>query len=112
MYKRHAIFLIFTFVMLSGFAQKPQVRKANDAFDRFEYIKARTMYLQQIEKGNETSLVLKKLGDTYYFVADYKEAAYWYTQLFAKYANEYFDPAYYFRAAQSLKSLDSLQQSD
>ena len=112
MYKRHAIFLIFTFVMLSGFAQKPQVRKANDAFDRFEYIKARAMYLQQIEKGNETSLVLKKLGDTYYFVADYKEAAYWYTQLFTKYANEYFDPAYYFRAAQSLKSIDSLQQSD
>jgi len=95
-----------------SYAQNNQVKKANTAFDQFEYIKARTLYLEEVDRGNRNPQMLKKLADTYYFVADYENAARWYEKIFELHPDIELEPLYYFRAAQSFKSIEGQKLSD
>lgn len=105
---------IFAFVALSTgstFAQERDVKRANKEFDRFSYIDAREIYLKVIEDGYESAEIYKNLGDTYYFNADYTNAAKWYDKLVTTFP-EQTEADYYYRAAQSLKSLGRYDESD
>lgn len=105
---------LFALVVLtagSGFAQKSDIRKANKEFDKFAYIDARQIYLKVVEDGYESAEIYKRLGDTYYFNADYTNAAKWYENLVTKFPDET-EPEYYYRAAQSLKSLGKTDESN
>ncbi|RMA58459.1 OmpA family protein [Ulvibacter antarcticus] len=107
------IFLSLVIVFSSGnlFAQKKQLEKANQEFDRFSYIDARAIYLKVIEDGYTSAEIYQKLGDTYYWNSDYDNAAKWYSKL----ANEFpkqTTAQYYFRAAQSLKSINMLDEAN
>lgn len=93
-----------------GYAQSGKVKKANKKFEELAYVDARNLYLDATEKGDTPSEVLKKLGDSYYFTADYREASQWYGQLVESGADV---PAeYYFRYAQSLKSGGNYIEAD
>ncbi len=100
------IFLLAFVVCTSGstFAQKGQIRRANKEFDRFAYIDAREIYLNVVEDGYESAQIFKNLGDTYYYNSDYTQAAKWYDRLITQYPDQT-EPEYYYRSAQSLKSL-------
>ncbi|MDT0554369.1 OmpA family protein [Patiriisocius hiemis] len=105
---------ILTLVLLCtsvSFSQKNQIEKANKEFDKYSYIDARETYLKVVENGYESAEILKKLGDTYYWNSDYDNAAKWYQQAIAKFPTE-IESEYYYRAAQSLKSVKKYDESD
>ncbi|RDK84887.1 OmpA family protein [Marinirhabdus gelatinilytica] len=109
----HKLILAILVLMVTsiGFSQKNKVEKANKEFNKFAYIDARQIYLQVVEDGYESAQIFKNLGDTYYWNSDYDNAAKWYQKLIANYPSEV-EAVYYYRAAQSLKSLKKYDESD
>ena len=90
-----------------------QVKKAVKEFDRYAYIDAREIYLKVVDAGYKSAQIYQKLGDTYYWNSDYANASKWYGKLIAEYANdETTNSEYYFRAAQSLKSLKKHDEAE
>lgn len=102
---------LVVFTAGSSFSQKKDIRKANKEFDKYAYIDAREIYLKVVEDGYKSAEIFKKLGDTYYFNSDYTNAAQWYDKLVKQFPDET-EPEYYYRAAQSLKSLGKYDESD
>ncbi len=94
-----------------GHSQKSQVARADKEFTKYAYIDAREIYLKVVEDGYESAQIFERLGDTYYFNSQYAEASDWYTSLFEKFPDQS-EPIYYYRAAQSLKSVDKYAESD
>lgn len=92
-------------------AQEGKVKKADEQFDSYAFIDARKIYLNVVEDGYESAQVFEKLGDTYYFNSEYSEAAKWYKKLVENYPNEV-EPEYYYRTAQSLKSIGEYSESE
>ncbi len=84
-----------------SFGQK-EVKKADELYEGYEYIKARDIYLKVAKRGYVSGYLYKKLGDSYFKTADYKEALKWYEKLFKLGENP--EPEYYFRYAQCLKA--------
>lgn len=112
--KKH-ILLIATILIVfqAGFSQNRSVLKANKTYDQFSYIKAINIYERIAEKNpaNASADIYKKLGNSYYFNADYKSASKWYGKLIdLKDANT--EPDYIYRYAQTLKALEDYVQSD
>ncbi len=92
-------------------AQERDLKKANKQFDKYAYIDAQKIYLEVIEDGYTSAEIFKKLGDTYYYNSNYESAAKWYQRLVNEFPNEA-ETQYYYRAAQSLKSLKKYDESD
>ncbi|SDQ78740.1 OmpA family protein [Flagellimonas zhangzhouensis] len=90
---------------LTAWAQNPKIKKANEEFDNYAYIDARKIYLNIVKDGYQSVQVFKKLADTYYFNSEYIEAVEWYNRLLMNYP-EAMETDYYYRYAQSLKSID------
>nr|WP_298998574.1 OmpA family protein [uncultured Allomuricauda sp.] len=108
---RLVILFISVFLLVgSAFAQENKIKKANKEFDSYGYIDARKIYLSVVEDGYESAQVFEKLGDTYYFNSEYTEANVWYEKLVNNYPNEV-KPVYYFRLAQTLKSIGEYERS-
>ena len=94
----------------TGIAQEKAIENGNEEFNDFAFIDAREAYLKVAEDGFVSEDLLKRLGDSYYFTADYKNAAHWYGAL-----NEYsenMDADYLYRYALSLKSNNQYDASD
>ncbi len=112
------ICMLVTAVFLCNnlFAQEGKVKKATESYDEYSYVDARDLYLRLAEKGINTQEVFSKLGDSYYFTAEYDEAAKWYEKLFSKEVTlkegETIDAEYHFRYAQSLKSIGQYGRAD
>jgi len=95
-----------TFVILLSysntlFAQKSKFKKATKMYENLSYIKASEMYLKLAEDNYQPVKLLQNLGNSFYFNADYTNAAKWYDKLFAK--TKDLAPIYYLRYAQALK---------
>ncbi len=110
--KRRIFISIFSVFLLVGsiYAQENKVKKANEEFDSYDYIDARKIYLSVVKDGYESAQVFEKLGDTYYFNSEYTEANKWYEKLVNNYPNQV-KPEYYFRSAQTLKSVGQYEKS-
>ncbi len=104
------LFALVLFTAGNTFSQKREIKKANKEFDKYSYIDAREIYLKVVADGYESAQIYKKLGDTYYYNSDYSNAAKWYDKLVTTFPNEA-EPEYYYRAAQSLKSLGRNDES-
>ncbi|QXP60780.1 OmpA family protein [Olleya sp. HaHaR_3_96] len=90
--------------------EKKEVTEGNKEFDKLAYIEARESYLKAASDGVNSDQLLKNLGDSYYFNADYKNAAKWYGQLFE--SSDNIEPEYIYRYALSLKSDEKYLASD
>ncbi|MDF0705584.1 OmpA family protein [Flagellimonas okinawensis] len=110
--KRRIIIHVFSIFLLVGstFAQEGKIKKANEEFDSYDYIDARKIYLNVVEDGYESAQIFEKLGDTYYFNSEYSEANKWYQKLISNYPNDV-KSEYYFRMAQTLKSVGRYEDS-
>lgn len=78
-------FLCLILLALSGFTAKAQDKKLNKAekdYENYAYINARNIYLKVAEKGFESEELYQRLGNSYYFNADYENARAWYAKLF------------------------------
>ncbi|MCF6307875.1 MAG: OmpA family protein [Flavobacteriaceae bacterium] len=109
--KNAALLLIILLYTTISFSQKSQIAKANKEFDKYSYIDAREIYLKVIEDGYTSAEIYERLGDTYYFNSEYKNASKWYSKLVAEFPDEV-KTEYYYRASQSLKSVGSYKKSD
>ncbi len=103
-----AVILLYT---SASFCQKNQVKKADKEFDKFAYIDAQKIYLKVVKDGYDSAQIYANLGDTYYFNSDYNNAAKWYGKLLDKYPGDA-EVVYYYRAAQSFKSINKYEESD
>jgi len=101
------ILLLQTAILLS---QEVKMANANKKYDGFAYVDAIKTYEKVAEKGYKSEELFQRLGNAYYFQADLKNAARWYTALFEVTK----EPAVenYFRYAQSLKAIGSYKKAD
>ena len=105
-------FLAFIFlVTATSVAQEGKIKKGNKEYNEYAFVDAQQAYLKVVENGFRSADILQKLGDSYYFTADYGNAVKWYKALYTDYASE-ISPDYLFRYAQSLKSAKSYELSD
>ncbi|CAM4185057.1 OmpA family protein [Zobellia roscoffensis] len=106
MIKKIHILFVLVFVMgVSGFAQEKLITKANEKYDEYSFSPAIDIYKKVLDRGYASADLLKKLGNSYYFNADYEDAAKTYKRLVDEYPDE-IGPEYYFRYAQTLKTLE------
>ena len=77
---------------------------ANKKYDEYSFRPAIDIYKKVYDKGFESPDLLKRLGNSYYFNANYEEAASIYKVLVEKY-DTIITPDYIFRYAQTLKTL-------
>lgn len=109
---KNLIFILFALAVVNvGYAQKNQVIRANKKFDKYSFIDAREIYLNAFQSGYKSPQIFERLGDTYFFNSQYVEAANWYGRLIKQYP-EKAKPIYYYRAAQTLKSIGEYDKSD
>lgn len=104
------VLLIFT---LAGntFAQERLVNRANTEYQDYSFSPAIDIYKKVLDKGYVSADLLKRLGNAYYFKAEYKEAAETYQRLMDEYTSE-MNPEYLFRYAQTLRTLGEYEKSD
>lgn len=81
-----------------------KMEKAETLTDKYNYDEAIKVYLKLEEKGYRTASLFKKLGDAYYSKNEADQAIRWYRELF-KLKKEIVEPEYYYRLAQSLKTV-------
>ncbi|MES2748384.1 MAG: OmpA family protein [Bacteroidota bacterium] len=108
--KNKIIIAIMCIASLSMYSQKMKVAKADKNYDKFAYVDAIKTYERIFEKGYKTPDMLQKLGNAYYFKADLENAAKWYGELFT--LTQDVEPEYYYRYAQSLKSIKEYTKAD
>ena len=109
------LLFLFSLVMTNVVSQEVKedrlVTKANESYENYSFSPAIDIYKRVLDKGYVSADLLKKLGNSYYFNADYDEAADTYKRLVKEYASDV-TPEYYFRYAQTLKSLGDYENSN
>ena len=112
MMKKSILFYIvfLSFCVSAMYAQKATIKRADKKYDSYAYIDVIQTYEKVALKGYKSEDMFKKLGNSYYFNANYESASKWYGELFAM--NPNVESEYYFRYAQSLKSTGELQKSN
>ena len=107
--------LSFAFLsILNGYSQEFRQQKADSKFDRYEYINAIELYEKAVNSGYENTNTLAKIADAYYFNGKLQQANEWYSRLF-KYVDinkEKLASEYYYRYAQTLRSLENYSEAD
>ncbi|CEN53477.1 OmpA family protein [Capnocytophaga canis] len=103
--------LMFFGALFFGFSQTKELIKAHKLYKNYDYVGAIKAYESIAKKGFVNQDLLQNLGNAYYYNADYESANIWYEQLFSK--EEYKKSSeYYYRYAQTLKSVGKLEDSD
>jgi outer membrane protein OmpA-like peptidoglycan-associated protein len=104
--------VIMTLVFVNpSFSQKGKEIKASKEYYNFAYIDAQEVYLDVVNKGYQSAQVYERIGNTYYFNSQYKEAAKWYKLLLDSYPDDVTSDDL-FRLAQCYKSLNDYNASD
>ncbi len=96
--------------MASTTAQERLLKKANEKYVNYSFNPAIDIYKRVLDKGFVSADLLKKLGNSYYFNANYKEAAKNYKRLTEEFKEE-IGAEYYFRYAQTLKSIGNYEEA-
>lgn len=94
----------------TGYAQKGKLRKANQEYEDYAYVRTSEILKEVAEKGYTSVDLLQKLGNSYYFNNDMVNAAKWYGELVMM--DGEIDPEYYFRYALALKGVENYKESD
>ena len=93
-----------------GYAQKASVAAADKKYERFDYIDAIATYERVAQKGYKDEKMFQKLGNAYYFNAEFGKAEKWYSELFDM--NKDQTGEYCYRYAQCLKSIGDYKKAD
>jgi outer membrane protein OmpA-like peptidoglycan-associated protein/tetratricopeptide (TPR) repeat protein len=103
--KNNVLFYITIICVFSVniYSQKAKVAAADKKYNNYAYVDAIKTYERVAEKGYKSADMFQKIGNAYYFNGELEKAAQWYTELFA-FTSEV-EPAYYYRYAQSLRSI-------
>ncbi|MFY0714323.1 OmpA family protein [Seonamhaeicola sp. NFXS20] len=111
--KNNISITIFSIIFFGMFwllpAQDEKLDKATERYSQMDYVEAQKIYLSVAEKGYESEELFTKLGNTYYFNAQYDEAAKWYRRLFK--LNPEQEANLLLRYSQSLRAIGNLSSS-
>ena len=103
------LLIILIFFNTVCFGQRKSI--ADKYFNEYAYKKSADLYESIFNKGDDSYIVLSRLGDSYYFNSDFIASEKWYKKLLNKYVSVV-DSKYIFRYAQSLKSNGKIKESD
>lgn len=110
---------LLAMLLLCGFetqAQRVAEKKADKEYQTQAYVDAIKIYERIADKGYSNADMLQKLADAYYFNGKLLEANKWYQELFdGNYPDKgkkAIPSEYYYRYAQTLKSVENYQRSD
>ncbi len=109
--KRKIALLICVLAHLYSWGQEVKVSRANKNYDNYSFKPAIDIYQKVLDKGYKSADLLQRLGNAYYFNADYKNANRIYKDLVDNYGDE-IGSEYYFRFSQTLKSLGDYDAAD
>ena len=87
------------------------VEKANERYEKYAFSPAIDVYQKVLERGFVSADLLKKLGNAYYFNANYEKAHGMYSRLIEEFPEETEAP-YYFRCAQTCKTLGDYDRAE
>ncbi|WP_281633128.1 OmpA family protein [Flavobacterium luteolum] len=90
--------------------QNMQMKKGDKDYNRYAYVDAVKVFERVYERGYKSADMLKKLGNAYYYKADYQNAVKWYGELFSM--PDAKEGEYYYRYAQSLKAVQNYAKAD
>ncbi len=112
MRKKYILTLVVSF-LVSFFcvAQQKKLEQAEKSYERYAYVDVQKVLLKVAEKGYRSADLFQKLGNSYYYNADYANAVKWYGELVNDDVNG-LDPEYYFRFSQSLKAVEQYELAD
>lgn len=110
--KKNILFsIVLSFILSSlSFSQQAKIAAADKQYDRFAFIDAIKIYEKVAEKGHKSVDLFQKLGNAYYFNAEFEKANHWYQELFA--LNTQLEPEYYFRYSETLKSVGDYKKAN
>ncbi|MEM8508993.1 MAG: OmpA family protein [Bacteroidota bacterium] len=91
-------------ILQIGLSQERRLERADKKYQEYSFSPAIDIYKKVLDKGYQSADLLKKLGNSYYFNAKYNDAAPIYKLLIEQY-DTLITPDYYFRYAQTLKTL-------
>lgn len=100
--------LLFSFT-IGAFSQNNKINSGDKQNQKLAYIDAIKTYEKVVKKGFVNVEICKKIGDAYYYNANYKMASEWYQKLFS--ISTSVDPEYYYRYAITLKSSGQIEES-
>lgn len=109
-FKKTGFTVILSLFVLTAIAQKSNLIKADEKYDKYAYIDAVAVYEKVAEKGYKDEKMFQRLGNAYYFNGELTKAAKWYTQLFA--INNVQESEYLYRYAQCLKAEGNYDKAD
>lgn len=107
--KNIATFFVFMLFFI-GFPQEKKIKEANTAYEKLGYMNAVSIYIEVDKNGYGSPDIYKKIGDSYYFNANYTEANKWYEKLIK--ATVEIDYEYYYRYSQTLKTISDIEKSN
>lgn len=104
--KKYFIILVVLFGLHTSYSQTRLVKKAEKNYDQmaYAYVNSGDLYDKLVQKEFSSSAIFAKLGDSYYFNGDYKNALKAYDQISKLKDNYSFSNQELFRYAQCLKS--------
>ena len=105
-----SVFVLVCFSALVN-AQERDLAKGTKKFDQYAFVDSQKIFLRVAEEGYESADLFSKLADSFYYNADYTEAAEWYGKLVEKYSEEV-TPNQYFRYAQALRAIEDYETSN
>lgn len=85
-------------------------KKADKQYEKYAYIDAIKTYERVYKRGYKSPEMLQKLANAYYFNGELEKAAKYYDELFT--LTEDLEPEYFFRYAQSLRSIKEYDKAD
>lgn len=100
-----------TLFNLSVNAQKTLVQKAAKEYENYSFVEAAEIYERVHNKGYQSQELLQNIGNSYYFNGELEAANNWYSKLFSL-NNESIDSEYFYRYAQTLKSIGKYDLAD
>ena len=106
--------LCYTAFFLSLFfklnAQTINTKLADKQYEDYAYADAIKSYQELIDKGTTDEKILRRLGNSYYFIGELRDALKWYDQLFR--INEVQETEYLYRYAQCFKWVGNYRKAD
>ncbi len=105
--------ILFPILFLCFFmadAQTASIKNADKKYDSYAYADAIKAYEKLVEKGVREERIFQRLGNSYYFIGELKDALKYYQELFS--INENQEADYLYKYAQCLKSEGNYTKAD
>lgn len=108
--KKLSYTILLFFFIFKITAQTKQINQAHKKYEDYSYADAIIAYKSVIKKDTLNEEIIQRLGNSYYFTGDLRNALKQYDHLFALNKNQ--ESEYLYRYAQCLKSLGNYNKAD